>query len=752
MAKSNLDVLVNLKNNASGGIKQVAKDLKGLQSSAGGAGGGVDALAGSLGGLAAKALGPVAALLTLKEAVDYLGHSVSVAFEFAAVEQSYASLADGIGVSNDKMLLAMREVSRGMIADYDLMLSANKAMMLGVADTTEEMVGLMEVAIKRGQAMGLDAAQAFDDIITGIGRNSPQILDNLGFKFDADAIYEEYAESIGKAADKLTDFEKKQALVNAVLADTAGTADIAVNPLTQLKVATQNFTASLGTLLIEALPLIPVLETLTDLFNKLNDAITLSDQEALLKSLDIQGAVLEEIAKKIDNAEIQLTVAYASGDANKIKEANEHLTILQGTIEAVGNEYNKTAKKAGVATVDIEALNRGVIEFVPSGEAFSQVAGDIAAALGVLAREARFAKDDVLNLGIAALAAADNFNALLGIERRIRSATAGGASKLVDELGATGALAFMDIENEKASRQVDLWKEQGFTIEEINGVLLPAYLAQLDDGVKALDLSSQATKSLGSAAKETNQEFENLKNTIRGVLDAALDPGVGVDPDEVLERLGFPREDAINENARRLADIAQNGLKDQEWLGEFRREVPDVWKGIASAMDPQEEAARILKEFQMGLRPELIDKEKAKELVRAMIVGDQNMSALATEIATELAAEMGVSVHEAEMAAKSALGVTDVGQRGAESAQAFKDGALDANAGATFIDGFVAQMKAVYDRIKTAGQDAGTQWGTGFLATVGDNVPMALVSMLVDLVTPGVMLNLARNQSMVEPQ
>ena len=45
-----------------------------------------------------------------------------------------------------------------MISDADLILSANKAMLLGVADSADEMASLLEMARARGQAMGLDVS------------------------------------------------------------------------------------------------------------------------------------------------------------------------------------------------------------------------------------------------------------------------------------------------------------------------------------------------------------------------------------------------------------------------------------------------------------------------------------------------------------------------------------------------------------------------------------------------------------------
>ena len=42
------------------------------------------------------------------------------------------------------------------------------------------MTALINVARSRGAAMGLTLTQAFNDIVTGLGRESALILDNLG--------------------------------------------------------------------------------------------------------------------------------------------------------------------------------------------------------------------------------------------------------------------------------------------------------------------------------------------------------------------------------------------------------------------------------------------------------------------------------------------------------------------------------------------------------------------------------------------
>jgi hypothetical protein len=115
------------------------------------------------------------------------------------------------GVSADKVIKKLSEVSKGTISNADLIESANKAMALGVTSDLDEMAQLMEVARVRGQAMGLDTTQAFQDIVTGIGRGSPLILDNLGIITKG---WAEEAKAAGGAMDA-------QFILNKVLADGA---------------------------------------------------------------------------------------------------------------------------------------------------------------------------------------------------------------------------------------------------------------------------------------------------------------------------------------------------------------------------------------------------------------------------------------------------------------------------------------------------------------------------------------------------
>lgn len=126
-------------------------------------------------------------------------------------------LARQYGGSLDAILVKVTDASLGTISQLDIVSSANKAMMLGLGADANQLANLMEIAAFRGRAMGLSTTQAFDDIVRGIGRTSPMILDNLGIIIDSESNYKKYADAIGKSSSELTKQEKVQALLNSVL-------------------------------------------------------------------------------------------------------------------------------------------------------------------------------------------------------------------------------------------------------------------------------------------------------------------------------------------------------------------------------------------------------------------------------------------------------------------------------------------------------------------------------------------------------
>lgn len=112
----------------------------------------------------------------------------------------------------EKALESFRKASAGMVSDFDLMQTANRAALLGVTTDVDKLSGLMVTARLRGREMGMDMTQAFSDIVTGIGRGSPLILDNLGIKIP---------DALTKSMESMDEAAKVQALLNYAIEDGA---------------------------------------------------------------------------------------------------------------------------------------------------------------------------------------------------------------------------------------------------------------------------------------------------------------------------------------------------------------------------------------------------------------------------------------------------------------------------------------------------------------------------------------------------
>ena len=146
-----------------------------------------------------------------------IGVFVTKGTQLAGIERSFETLARSIQQDSGEMLQALQTATRGMVSEFDLMQSANKAVLLGLPVTKESLGELATAATALGKAMGQDATKSLDDLITALGRSSPLILDNLGLTVKVGEANEAYAEKLGKSADALTESEKKMAFYEAAM-------------------------------------------------------------------------------------------------------------------------------------------------------------------------------------------------------------------------------------------------------------------------------------------------------------------------------------------------------------------------------------------------------------------------------------------------------------------------------------------------------------------------------------------------------
>lgn len=203
---------------------------------------------------------------------------IDSALENEPLQRSFERLSESANISSKEMLEAMRKASKWTVADTKLMASANTALSLNVVKSADDMATLMEIARVKWQAMWRSMEEALDDIVRWLWRASPMILDNLWIVINQTEAQEEYAKSIWKTASELTEAEKKQALVNAVVKqwkqELLETWELQLTMAERLQIVNAQRENMKNTIWDALLPVVQrVLEVITPLLQKLADRI-----------------------------------------------------------------------------------------------------------------------------------------------------------------------------------------------------------------------------------------------------------------------------------------------------------------------------------------------------------------------------------------------------------------------------------------------------------------------------------------------
>ena len=184
----------------------------------------------------------------------------------------------------------LRAATNNTMSDFDLFQQANNAMVLGITKNSDEMSEMFDIAQRLGRALGRDTRLSVESLVTGIGRQSRLMLDNIGIIVKSDEAYEKYARALNKSKDELTDSEKKQAFLVATmesarakvkrLGDEVITSQDAFD---RLSAATRNAGGAIGNALM------PVIEPLAKAMAAVMEAITVDRIYSVATALSVAG-------------------------------------------------------------------------------------------------------------------------------------------------------------------------------------------------------------------------------------------------------------------------------------------------------------------------------------------------------------------------------------------------------------------------------------------------------------------------------
>ena len=212
------------------------------------------------------------------------------------LERGFTNLAKG-SASASAGISKLSAATQGTVDNFGLFKQANNAMILGVTKNTDEMAEMFNMAKRLGDALGVDTAHAVESLITGIGRQSRLMLDNIGIIVKADEAYSEYASKLGKTTDELTNAEKKQAFLNAAL-DAARQKVASLGPQTkqvsdqfaQFSATMSNMGTNIGSFIA------PALGKMAETISNFIDDLGKSDLEKIRDDLIEIGVAAADIA------------------------------------------------------------------------------------------------------------------------------------------------------------------------------------------------------------------------------------------------------------------------------------------------------------------------------------------------------------------------------------------------------------------------------------------------------------------------
>lgn len=295
------------------------------------------------------------ALDILGKVKNYAGQGWEIAKQGAqlrAARDSFDDYSRSVGKSSEEILTKLNRASGGTIKDMNLIKSASLSMSLGVTQDASKMANLLEISRNKARLFGITTQQAFEDIVTGIGRASPKILDNLGIRIPA--AFEEMTDGMSDTEKVAKLFELTLEEGNNQLRAMGGLSNTTADDLAAFDASVENLKDDFGILLSEAFgpfvgelrkEVIPAIRDAIDVFNELSGSNKKVEQ--IFKSQGLAGeiATKQSLINDVRQRQAQLDKAL-----NQVFEGG----LSRWDRQRFGHNY------AGNDNASIEEIKKGI--------------------------------------------------------------------------------------------------------------------------------------------------------------------------------------------------------------------------------------------------------------------------------------------------------------------------------------------------------------------------------------------------------
>jgi hypothetical protein len=155
--------------------------------------------------------------------VSAAGYAAKIALDMTLEAESikkvnaqFENLTRSAGIATQELEEGLKRVSDGLVDDTDLLNAANQAI-IGMGKSAERLPEIFTLARKATQIFGGDTIKTFEAFNQALATGQTRQLRQFGITVDAASAMAKYGQSIGKVNDALTDADKRQAILNAVL-------------------------------------------------------------------------------------------------------------------------------------------------------------------------------------------------------------------------------------------------------------------------------------------------------------------------------------------------------------------------------------------------------------------------------------------------------------------------------------------------------------------------------------------------------
>ena len=262
-----------------------------------------------------------------------LTRSIELAGRFEKVQRGFNNLAKSAGFSS-QALEKLTKATDGTMSSIQLMTQANNAMLLGIVDSEDQMAKLFDISQRLASALGKETTFGIESMVTGLGRQSKLMLDNLGIMVDTNGAYKDYAENLGVTVSQLSDQQKKQAFVNAAMsAANSLVAKLGIETMTTADHISQMKTALIETQIALGKDWAPVVEKAASLVTRFSSKL-LKGKE----SFEFFFGVTKKGKENIEAFRKEIESVIASGNLEEIQAS---IIVAQKTLE----KFPRSAKE-----------------------------------------------------------------------------------------------------------------------------------------------------------------------------------------------------------------------------------------------------------------------------------------------------------------------------------------------------------------------------------------------------------------------